>query len=120
REQPLRMLRETLAVDASVAADRRQHGAPEALDGVNVGVRSGHAFPVISGVGCSAPAGGGSIDVPAKLRAIENRRCNFLDRLFRRVERGYAFALHQPLAFAHFIAAVVERRILAAGAPLLA
>ena len=62
----------------------------------------------------------GSEDVALELRAMQDRRRDLLDRLRRRVERRDAFALHQLLGLAHLVAAIVERRVLAARAPLLA
>ena len=56
------------------------------------------------------------VRVPLQARAMQYRRRDFLDRLGRRVEHGDCFALHHLLRFAHFVAAILERRVCAARA----
>src|SRR5262245_18476128 len=62
----------------------------------------------------------GSVDMSFQLRLVKDGGGDFLDRLGRRVERRDVVAFHQMLGFAHFVATVVERRVLAARAALLA
>src|SRR5467141_1659383 len=63
---------------------------------------------------------GASVRPPFQLELLHDRRGDFLDRFRRRIRPAYAFARHQFFRLLHFVAAILQIRVLAVGPTLVA